>query len=70
MVAQAHTPNVMMSILKDEGPVPMDILETAGFVAGDGVKFKVGDSTNNTTFRVSVDIDGDGVFNESVDYFS
>jgi len=70
MVAQAHTPNVMMSILKDEGPVPMDILETAGFVAGDGVKFKVGDSTNNTTFRVSVDIDGDGAFNESVDYFS
>ncbi len=70
MGAQAHTPNVMMSILKEEGPAPTDILETAGFVAGDGVKFKVGDSTNNSTMRVSIDLDGDGVFNESVDYFS
>ena len=70
MAVQAHTPNVMMSILKDEGPVPNDVLETAGFVAGDGIKFKVGDSTNNSTMRVSIDLDGDGVFNESVDYFS
>lgn len=70
MTVQAHTPNVMMSILKDEGPVPEDVLETAGFVAGDGIKFKVGDSTNNSALRVSIDIDGDGVFNESVDYFS
>ena len=70
MMVQAHTPNVMMSILKDDGPAPADILETAGFVAGDGVKFKVGDSTNNSTIRVGIDINGDGVFNESVDYFS
>ena len=70
MATQAHTPNVMMSILKEEGPVPEDILETAGFVAGDGVKFKVGDSTNNSTMRVSIDIDGNGYFNESEDYFS
>lgn len=70
MAVQAHTPNVMMSILKDEGPVPKDVLDTAGFVAGDGIKFKVGDSTNNSTMRVSIDLDGDGAFNESVDYFS
>ena len=70
MTVQAHTPNVMMSILKDEGPVPADVLDTAGFVAGDGIKFKVGDNTNNSTMRVSIDIDGDGSFNESVDYFS
>ena len=70
MTVQAHTPNVMMSILKDEGPVPADVLDTAGFVAGDGIKFKVGDSTNNSTMRVSIDIDGDGSFNESIDYFS
>ena len=70
MAVQAHTPNVMMSILKEEGPVPKDVLETAGFVAGDGIKFKVGDSTNNSTMRVSIDLDGDGAFNESVDYFS
>ena len=70
MAAQAHTPNVMMSILKAGGPVPQNVVETAGFVAGDGIKFKVGDSTNNSTIRVSIDIDGDGAFNESVDYFS
>ena len=70
IAVQAHTPNVMMSILKEDGPVPKDVLETAGFVAGDGVKFKMGDSTNNSTIRVSIDIDDDGVFNESIDYFS
>ena len=70
IAVQAHTPNVMMSILKEDGPVPKDVLETAGFVAGDGVKFKMGDNTNNSTIRVSIDIDDDGVFNESIDYFS
>ena len=70
IAVQAHTPNVMMSILKEDGPAPKDILETAGFVAGDGVKFKMGDLTNNSTIRVSIDIDEDGVFNESIDYFS
>ncbi|HII23289.1 MAG TPA: hypothetical protein HA359_03430 [Candidatus Poseidoniaceae archaeon] len=70
ITVQAHTPNVMMSILKEDGPVPKDVLETAGFVAGDGVKFKMGDSTNNSTIRVSIDIDDDGAFNESIDYFS
>ena len=49
MVVQAHTPNVMMSILKDSGPEPKDILETAGFVEGDGIKFKMSDDTNNAT---------------------
>ena len=70
IAVQAHTPNVMMSILKEDGPVPKDVLETAGFVAGDGVKFKMSDSTNNSTIRVSIDIDDDGAFNESIDYFS
>ena len=35
----------MMSILKDSGPEPKDILETAGFVEGDGIKFKMSDDT-------------------------
>ncbi|MBK71649.1 MAG: hypothetical protein CMB43_04405 [Euryarchaeota archaeon] len=67
---QAHTPNVMMSILKEEGPVPADIVEAAGFVEGDGVKFKMSDTANNSSMRVSIDLDRDGVFNESSDYFS
>ena len=60
----------MMSILKDSGPEPKDILETAGFVEGDGIKFKMSDDTNNATMRVSIDLDLDGKFNESDDYFS
>jgi len=67
---QAHTPNVMMSILKADGPAPADIVETAGFVEGDGVKFKMSDTANNSSMRVSIDLDRDGVFNESSDYFS
>ena len=38
IAVQGHTPNVMMSILKEDGPAPADIVETAGFVEGDGVK--------------------------------
>ena len=60
----------MMSILKDSGPVPEDILETAGFVEGDGIKFKMSDDTNNSTMRISIDLNMDGKFNESDDYFS
>ena len=67
---QAHTPNVMMSILKEDGPAPEDVLETAGFVAGDGIKFKVGDTTNNTSMRISIDLDNNGLFNDSVDFVS
>ena len=67
---QAHTPNIMMSILKEDGPAPMNIVETAGFVEGDGLKFKVGDSTDNASMRVSIDLNGDGIFNQSDDYFT
>ena len=67
---QAHTPNVMMSILKEGGPEPEDVLETAGLVEGDGIKFKVGDNTNNSSMRISIDIDKNGMFNDSVDFIS
>ena len=70
VAVQGHTPNVMMSILKEDGPAPADIVETAGFVEGDGVKFKMSDSSNNSSMRISIDLDKDGVFNESNDYFS
>lgn len=70
LAVQAHTPNVMMSILKEEGPVPEDVVETAGLVEGDGIKFKVGDSSNNTSMRVSIDIDSNGMFNDSIDFIS
>ena len=70
LAVQAHTPNVMMSILKEGGPVPEDVVETAGLVEGDGIKFKVGDSVNNTSMRVSIDLDKNGLFNDSGDFIS
>ena len=70
LAVQAHTPNVMMSILKEEGPVPENVVETAGLVEGDGIKFKVGDSVNNTSMRVSIDLDKNGLFNDSSDFIS
>ena len=60
----------MMSILKEDGPAPADIVETAGFVEGDGVKFKMSDTSNNSSMRISIDLDKDGEFNQSNDYFS
>jgi len=60
----------MMSILKEGGPEPEDVLETAGLVEGDGIKFKVGDTTNNSSMRISIDIDKNGMFNDSVDFIS
>ena len=59
VTVQGHTPNVMMSILKEDGPTPADIVETAGFVEGDGVKFKMSDSSNNSSMRISIDLDKD-----------
>ena len=70
LAVQAHTPNVMMSILKEEGPVPEDVVETAGLVEGDGIKFKVGDTTNNSSMRISIDLDKNGMFNDSGDFIS
>ena len=70
LAVQAHTPNVMMIILKEGGPEPKDVLETAGFVEGDGIKFKVGDTTNNSSMRISIDLDKNGMFNDSGDFIS
>ena len=70
LAVQAHTPNVMMSILKEGGPEPKDVLETAGLVEGDGIKFKVGDTTNNSSMRISIDLDKNGMFNDSGDFIS
>ncbi len=67
---QAHTPNVLMNIMKDGGAEPGNILETTGFVEGDGVKFKVVDITENVTMRVSIDLDGDGNFSNNSDFIS
>lgn len=70
IAAQAHTPGVFTVIIKDDRPYPDHIPEETKLVEGGGVWFRMMDSTNNSTIRVSIDIDGNGYFNESEDYFS
>ena len=70
LTVQAHTPGVMMSILKEGGPEPTDVLESVELYEGDGIKFKVGDNGENVSMRVSIDLDGDNTFNQSNDFFS
>ncbi|MBT3420845.1 MAG: hypothetical protein HN433_06680 [Euryarchaeota archaeon] len=65
-----HTPSIITSNLSVDGPLPANITETTEFYEGDSVYFRMGDSGENVTMRVSIDIDGDGMFNQSNDIFS
>jgi hypothetical protein len=67
---EAHTPSIITSNLSENGPIPSNITETTDFFEGDSVYFRMGDKGENVTMRVSIDIDGDGVFNQSTDVFS
>ncbi len=66
----AHTPSIITSNLSENGPLPANITETTDFFEGDSVYFRMGDNGENVTMRVSIDVDGDGVFNQSNDVFS
>jgi len=70
MNVAGHTPSIITSNLSQDGPIPGNITETTEFVEGDSVYFRMGDTGENVTMRVSIDIDGDGVFNQSNDVFS
>ena len=70
MNVAAHTPSIITSNLSQDGPIPGNITETTEFVEGDSVYFRMGDRGENVTMRVSIDIDGDGIFNQSTDIFS
>ena len=66
----AHTPSIITSNLSENGPMPANITETTDFFEGDSIYFRMGDNSENVTMRVSIDVDGDGVFNQSNDVFS
>ncbi len=66
----AHTPSTLTSILTSDGPKPENITQSTDFFEGDTVWFLMKDDAENVTMRVSIDIDGDGFFNESTDVFS
>ena len=52
---------IITSNLSVDGPLPANITETTEFYEGDSVYFRMGDSGENVTMRVSIDIDGDGM---------
>ena len=70
MNVSAHTPSTFTSILSSDGPRPENITQSTDFFEGDEVWFLMKDGGENVTMRVSIDIDGDGVFNQSNDVFS
>ena len=70
MNVAAHTPSIITSNLSENGPMPSNITETTDFFEGDSVYFRMGDSGENVTMRVSIDLDGDGAFNQSNDVYS
>ena len=51
-----HTPSIITSNLSPEGPIPSNITETTEFYEGDSVYFRMGDSSENVTMRVSIDL--------------
>ena len=70
MNVSAHTPSTLTSILSSDGPEPENITQSTDFFEGDEVWFLMKDDGENVTMRVSIDIDRDGVFNQSNDVFS
>ena len=70
MNVSAQTPSTFTSILSSDGPRPENITQSTDFFEGDEVWFLMKDDGENVTMRVSIDIDGDGVFNQSNDVFS
>ena len=70
MNVSAHTPSTLTSILSSDGPKPENITQSTDFFEGDEVWFLMKDDGENVTMRVSIDIDRDGVFNQSNDVFS
>ncbi len=70
MNVSGHTPEIITSNLSKDGPLPSNITESTEFFEGDSVYFRMGDSGENVTMRVAIDIDSDGTFNQSNDVFS
>ena len=70
LTANAHTPSTLASILTEDGPIPGNVTESTDFFEGDTIWFLMKDDGENVTMRVSVDINGDGLFNQTDDVFS
>jgi hypothetical protein len=65
----AHEQKTMAVILLADGVASGNITDPS-FVQGNALWFKMEDSTNNTTMVVRLDVDRNGVFNDSLDFES
>ena len=64
--ASAHEQETYNVIVVADGPMPANITDS-GFVQGNIVVFRMKDTTENASIRVTIDINQDGVFNSSAD---
>jgi len=67
--ASAHEQETYNIIVVADGPMPANITDS-GFVQGNIVVFRMKDTTENASIRVTIDINQDGVFNGSTDDMS
>ena len=67
--ASAHEQETYNIIIVADGPMPANITDS-GFVQGNIVVFRMKDTTENASIRVTIDTDQDGVFNSSTDDMS
>ena len=62
----AHEQETYNVILVADGPMPANITDT-DFVQGNAVVFRMKDTTENASIRISIDLDGDGNYSEDSD---
>ena len=67
--ASAHEQETYNIIVVADGPMPANITDS-GFVQGNIVIFRMKDTTENASIRVTIDTNQDGVFNGSTDDMS
>jgi hypothetical protein len=67
--ASAHEQETYNIIVIADGPMPANITDS-GFVQGNIVVFRMKDTTENASIRVTIDTNQDGVFNSSTDDMS
>ena len=65
----AHEQETYNVIVVADGPMPANITDS-GFVQGNAVVFRMKDTTENASIRITIDTDLDGFFNESNDNVS
>lgn len=68
-VIGAHEQKTLTVIITEEGVVSGNISDSA-FVQGNALWFQMHDDTENTTMVIRLDVDMDGLFNESNDFES